>query len=288
MAVELPNGYITTSGGNRYINSFGAGASFFAGLVAGNTAAFNQGSYNTGIGNLALPFILSGQRNTAVGCQTLAGLTTAYDNTAIGMWALSTSNAEGNTAIGSGALKLVTDGKDNVAVGFNAGSALVHGSNNIYIGYAETGLELESLTIRIGANATLSAENCYIGGINGKSLVGSSQVLIDENNKLGTTVSARRYKENINPLDSQDRFMALKPVTFSYKSDEAHHPQFGLIAEEVETVYPELALYNKAGQIESVAYHQLYAILIKEIQQNRTCIAELQGRIAMLEALVVP
>jgi hypothetical protein len=171
------------------------------------------------------------------------GQNTGNDNTAVGYSAL-VSNETGNlnTAIGEAALLQNTAGGNNIALGVGAGAGLTTGSNNIDIG--NFGVAGESNTIRVGTTGTQT--NAYVAGISGVNEGGTiSAVYINTDGQLGTQppASSRRYKKDIKPMDKvSEAILALKPVTFQYKSDDKRTPQFGLIAEEVSKVNPALVL----------------------------------------------
>ena len=192
-------------------------------------------------------------------------------NTAVGDSALA-SNTVGtaNTAIGEGALGSNTTGAGNVALGAAAGFAATTGVNNIYIGYTVEGVAGES-------NA------CYIGSIFNQLASGGTQVFVNTNGKLGTTPSSRRFKDDIRPMDdASDAILALKPVTFHYKKDPNAIPQFGLVAEDVEAIDPDLVVRDKEGQANSVRYEAVNAMLLNEfLKEHRKC-EEQQKTIAEL------
>ena len=172
-----------------------------------------------------------------------------------------------NTAIGNWAL-FFSRGSDNVAFGFNAGSGLWNGSNNIYIGAGMSGSFEES-------NA------CYIGSIFGQTSAGGIPVLINGNGKLGTTTSSRRFKEDIQPMNNaSEALFALKPVTFRYKKeiDPKGIPQFGLVAEEVEKVNPDLVVRDKEGKVNTVRYEQINAMLLNEFLKEHKKVASASKR----------
>src|SRR5262249_31765283 len=175
-------------------------------------------------------------------------------NTATGAGALET-NAVGtdNTADGLNALFNNT-GNDNTALGFGAGAAATTGSNNVYIGSGMVGAAAES-------NA------CYIASIFGQSVDPADDlaVFVAGHGKLGTTVSSRHFKEDIRPMDAaSEAILALRPVTFQYKTDPKGTPQYGLIAEEVAEVNAELVVRDKEGKPYSVRYDQVNAMLLNE------------------------
>ena len=167
-------------------------------------------------------------------------------------------------------------GSDNVAVGFNAGSLLSNGNHNVYIGAGITGNSSES-------NA------CYIASIFGQTAISGIPVLISANNKLGTATSSKRFKEDIKPMnDATDALFALKPVTFRYKKeiDPQGIPQFGLIAEEVEKVNPELVVRDKEGKVNTVRYEAVNAMLLNEFLKEHKKVEAQQTKIATQEATI--
>jgi hypothetical protein len=277
--------------------------SFGTGALASNTtgtndtalgfdALFNNttGLDNTATGTFALVNNSTGFLNTANGAGALANSTIGSQDTAIGTHAL-LHNLTGasNTATGFNALGSNTTGGGNVAVGANAGSALTTGDNNIDIG--NVGVAAESNTIRIGTKGM--ATRTLIAGINNSPIFASSvPVVVNINGRLGFLGSSARYKRDIRDMgEASDRLMKLRPVTFRYKEDPSGTLQYGLVAEEVARVYPELVTYGDDGKAQAVAYHMLPAMLLNEIQkqirenQRKTeQIGRLTARVAEAEA----
>lgn len=295
-----------TGGSSPYIHKTGS-YNFFAGSGAGNTGA--TGSLNnTGIGAGTMADITTGIQNTALGSAALANEQKGVNSVAIGTAALYNQRADPsisldmyNTAVGYLAGYSITTGQYNTLLGTGAGTNITTGSSNIYlgVGIGLFGGSNESQTIRIGNDSAYGpATACYIAGIYNAPLGASNHpVYVDSDGKLGTTPSSRRYKDNIAALPSENRFMNLNPVTFTYKSDTGKTPQFGLIAEEVDPIYPELVSYNNDGLPETVKYQLLDGIFVREIQENRTRIttlrtetldqvASLQQIIAGMQALI--
>lgn len=187
-----------------------------------------------------------------------------------------------NTAIGQHTLRLITTGTSNSCVGYQAGSALTTGSTNTLIGrdagIAYTGAESNNICIGIQGIAGESNKT-KIGGIRGATTTNNDAVavLIDSAGQLGTVSSSMRYKSNIEPMGSvSDRLMNLEPVTFSWKEDQNYHQQLGLIAEEVEQVFPELVVHDKEGLPETVKYHELPVLLLNELKKLSARVAELE------------
>jgi Chaperone of endosialidase len=271
-----------------------------AGNTANGSGALQNntiGIENTATGDHALWFN-SGSANTANGAGALISNTIGNFNTATGFSALSANmTGDGNTAIGRYALTITT-GSGNTALGTNAGSALTSGNLNIDIGADVIGVAGESNTIRIGANLdeTPGASACHLGGIYNQSVDPgtASSVAIDATGKLGTTVSSRRFKHDIKPMDkASEAILALKPVTFHYKSDAKNTPCFGLIAEEVALVNRDLVVRNENGEIWSVRYDQVNAMLLneflkehKQVQEQQTTIGQLKSDAAKQEATI--
>ena len=257
-----------------------------------------DGVENTATGVDALMRNTIGSTNTATGGAALLSNTTGNNNTGTGFGALAINfTGNGNTAIGRSALGATTGG-GNTALGTNAGSALTSGNLNIDIGADVIGVAGESNTIRIGANLdeTPGASACHIGGIYNQSVDPgtASSMAIDATGKLGTTLSSRRFKHDIKPMDkASEAILALKPVTFHYKSDSKNTPCFGLIAEEVAGVNPDLVVRNKNGEIWSVRYDQVNAMLLNEflkehrkVQEQQTTIGQLKSNAARQEATI--
>jgi Chaperone of endosialidase len=210
-----------------------------------------------------------GISNTANGAFALLNNTTGVENTANGYRALSgNATGVGNTAYGSQAL-VQTTGDNNIAFGAHAGFNISTGSNNIHIG--NVGAGNESVTVRLGDNDQIRT---FIAGINGVNQGSPTAVFINTlTGQLGTTppASSRRYKKEIKPMDTaSEAVLALKPVSFHFKSDKTCTPQFGLIAEEVAAVDPDLVLRDESGEIYTVRYEAVNAMLLNEfLKQHR-------------------
>jgi hypothetical protein len=250
--------------------------------ASGISALFNNttGSDNTALGAGALSRNTTANGNTATGASALWFNTTGYRNTAIGNTALYHNvTGHGNTAVGFQALLQNTE-SNNVALGFNAGSNLTDGSGNVCIGYNVVGVRGESNTTRIS--------NIY------SSVASARPVYVNSDNKIGTLVSSRRFKEEIKPMDkASEAILALKPVSFHYKKEVEPNGaiMFGLIAEDVEKVDPDLVTRNDKGEPETVRYEAVNAMLLNEfLKENRkveeqTCKTEARDRtIAQQEA----
>ena len=210
-----------------------------------------------------------------MGFQTLYHNTTGLSNTANGYQALYSNQTGGsNTATGVQALYRTTGG-GNIALGFQAGANLTTGNNNIDIGNA--GVAGESNKIRIGRQGTHNGT--FIAGISGSPIAGTS-VVVNNNGRLGTVASSQRFKDDIKPMDkASEAIHALKPVTFRYKKelDPEGVPQFGLVAEEVEKVNPDLVVRDAEGKVYTVRYEAVNAMLLNEFLKEHRKVQELEA-----------
>ena len=275
-----PTTGIITKGGSRFIHDYGF-SNTFVGLNAGNFTM--TGTYNTATGVNALFANTIGSVNTASGADALTRNTTGAFNTASGSGALrSNETGNDNTASGASALPSNTTGSRNIGIGVNAGSNLTTGNNNIAIGHR--GAAAESATTRIGDLQT----RAFIAGIRGitTGFADAIPVVIDGNGQLGTVSSSRAVKDDIADMnDASNALMQLRPVTFRYKAHAAHGSgddrplQYGLIAEEVAEVAPELVARDGKGEIETVFYQHLPPMLLNEFQKQQRTIQTQQRSI---------
>ncbi len=223
------------------------------------------GSGNTASGGDALLSNTTGSSNTATGSSALRKNTTGNQNTAIGIQALiNNTTGKFNTASGVNALAGNTTGLFNIALGYGAGLNATTGDNNIYIG--NPGVAAESNIIRIGDNGHT---NAFIAGVDVVPL------------------SSKRFKEDIRDMgQGSTSLMRLRPVTFRYKKQYAagdNRLQYGLIAEEVAEVYPELVVHDDEGRVRTVLYQELNVMLLNELQKQHGQIQDLTERLARLE-----
>jgi len=249
----------------------------------------NIASYNTANGFAALYRNTTGFRNTATGSQALNRNTTGSYNTANGYQALY-SNTTGvfNTANGEGALLNNTTGFQNTATGFDA-LANSTGVNNIALGFgAGLGVTTANNVIAIGTSGANVSDSCFIGNIRGVTTVNAAiPVLIDIVGQFGTASSSRRFKKEIKPMEqASEAILALKPVTFHYKSDSTGTPQFGLIAEQVAEVNPDLVVRDADGEIYTVRYDAVNAMLLNEFLKEHRKVEELKSAVAKQEAAI--
>ena len=239
------------------------------------------GNDNTANGLEALLRNTTGNSNTAIGMDALSFNTTGSNNTANGFLALNKNKTGGeNTAIGRNALFSNKTGASNIALGNNAGFHTT-GSQNIDIGNG--GVADESATIRIG---TGNQTNAYIAGISGATVPDGVGVIIDSSGHLGTVLSSERFKDQIKRMDkASETILALKPVTFRYKHDLDPEgiPQFGLVAEDVEKVNPDLVARDDQGKPYTVRYEAVNAMLLNEFLKEHRKVQELEATVANLQ-----
>ena len=259
-----------------------------AGALLANTA-----NENTATGAGALLSNTMGIDNTAHGAFALFSNIAGGENTAIGHFALFSNTAGAlNTANGEVALVNNTTGSINTAIGASALANSTTGSNNVALGgFAGSGVITASNVICIGANvAGADADNsCYIGQIFNATSSAGSAVFINSDGKLGTATSSRRLKQEIRPMEEASEVLfALKPVTFRYKKeiDPKGTPQFGLVAEDVEKVDPDLVVRDKEGNPYSVRYDQVNAMLLNEFLKEHKAFLEEQRKVREHEAKI--
>jgi Chaperone of endosialidase len=258
----------TSSGGNTAI-----GDSALFGNGGGNNTAIGAGALGNNEGN----------NNTATGESALRN-TKGHGNTATGQQALvSNTTGQSNTAIGAHALPNVTTAIHNIGIGASAGMNLTTGNYNICID--SPGVEGESGTIRIG---DIVHGRFFLAGVQGVMTGGTgTPVLIDANGQLGTISSSARVKDGIQDMgDATEGLLKLRPVTFRYKAQPEGRTQFGLIAEEVEKVMPELVVCSSSGEVETVLYHEMPAMLLNELQKQQREIQELKSELSALRAII--
>jgi trimeric autotransporter adhesin len=276
---------------------------------SGNTATGNfalidndTGSNNTATGNGALSANISGDTNTAIGAGALASNNVGHENTAVGFNALlSNTNGGDNTATGFSALVGNTGGSNTAngayALAGNSGSANTaagagalfnnaSGFGNTALGF-DAGLNVSTANhvICIGAGGADVSNSTWINNIYNTTTVSGTTlpVIVSDGGQLGTTSSSRRFKRDIRAIDkASEAILALKPVTFHYKSDAEGTPQFGLIAEEVAEVNPDLVVRDKNGEIYTVRYDAVNAMLLNEFLKEHRTVQEQKATIAQL------
>ena len=278
--------------------AIGAGALLSNTIGFGNTAngAFALFSNTTGLTNVANGYQAlfsntTGGRNTAIGTGALLSNTIGTENTATGLGALATNatgvantangvnalvantTGSGNTAMGDNALAFNTAGHGNTALGDGAGSSVTTASNVICLG-------------SLGANVTNS---CFIGNIRGITTANNNAipVLVDSAGQLGTLSSSLRYKTDIKPMDkASESILALKPVSFRYKVHKDTTPQYGLIAEQVAEVDPNLVVRDNNGEIYTVRYDAVNAMLLNEFLKEHQALVEETHKVEQQGAMI--
>ena len=277
--------------------TFNTAVGFFSGQ------AFTTGNFNTAIGAGAL-LLTTADENTATGAGALLDSSGGFGNTANGAFALfSDTNGDFNTATGDGALFNNTTASNNTALGFDALAGNSTGGNNTAIGEEalsnSTGFNNVAVGVEAGSGVTdannvicigaflsgLNEDNsCFISNIFGAPVGGDAvPVSIDSTGKLGTSVSSRRFKKEIRPMDdTSEAILALKPVTFRYKDDKTNTPQFGLIAEEVAAMNPDLVVRDKKGELLTVRYDAVNAMLLNEFLKEYEVVRQLEQEIMAL------
>ena len=302
---SLTTGVFNTAlGGQALFSNTNGNTNTAVGL---NALFSNKGSQNVAVGGQALQSNTTGFQNAAIGWRALFMNTTGFHNTATGPEALlrnTTGNhntATGDLALGSnttgnfnttdGAHSLVlnTTGTLNIVLGFAAGQNLTTGSNNIDV--ANGGVAAESNTIRIGNQVAFSDMDgivhpahtkTFIAGIHGVAVTGAA-VVVSSSGQVGVAPSSARFKDEIKPMDkASEAILALKPVTFRYKKelDPEGIPQFGLVAEQVEKVNPDLVAHDAKGKPYTVRYEAVNAMLLNEFLKEHRKVQELEATVA--------
>jgi Chaperone of endosialidase len=265
-----------TTGSNNTANGLAAlcfNTTGSANTANGNFALFANtvGAENTAIGTSALVNNIGGVENTAIGAQALGSNTYGLGNVAVGYQALlNNTTGDGNIAIGDLALSNNTSGRGNIALGTDAGYLVTTANDVICIGDAT------------GANVS---HTCFISYIRGVTTINDNAipVVIDGSNQLGTMSSSRRFKKDIQPMDNaSEAVLSLKPVTFQYKNSTTETLQFGLIAEDVARVNPELVVRDNNGEIYTVRYDAVNAMLLNEFLKEHRQVQQQQKQIAKL------
>ena len=244
-----------------------------------------DGNFNTAVGQQALSANISGQENTAIGFVALANHPTGNFNTAVGTSALLNTTAGQNTAVGAHALQTNDTGNSNTAVG-NGALVSSTGSGNIALGQNAGGSVTTASNVTCigtsGANVDNTTWISHVFGVTTQSGM-TAPVIVSNTGQLGTVSSSRRFKHDIRPMEkTSEAILGLKPVIFHYKSDETNTPQFGLIAEEVAAVNPDLVMPDENGNIYSVRYDQVNAMLLNEFLKEHHKVEKLEATVADL------
>jgi Chaperone of endosialidase len=301
---------LSDAAGN-YNTAVGAGALIFnaadSNTAVGAAALLlnSTGTQNVAVGSNALGNNNGGFDNNAVGYFTLFNNTSGNSNNAVGTGALSTNHngaqnsafgdevlisnisGNGNAAVGSDALFSNVTGDDNTAIGLSALNNSTGSSNTALGAFSASGVTTANGVICIAALGANVDNSCFIGHIRDVATQNADAipVVIDTNNQLGTMSSSRRFKKEIKPMGTaSEAILSLKPASFYYKSDSKGTPQFGLIAEEVAEVNPALVVRDKNGEIYTVRYDAVNAMLLNEFLKEHRKVEEQQTTITQLKA----
>jgi uncharacterized coiled-coil protein SlyX len=253
----------------------------------GQNALFGNstGIQNTATGSFAMVFNSTGNQNTAEGYGAMLFNTTGNQNTGTGYFAVyQNTTGNNNTGYGYSALLNNTTGVGNIALGSFAGSNLTTGDSNIDIG--NLGVAAEANTIRIGTQGTQT--KTFIAGITGAGVTGVA-VKVNAAGQIGTAPSSQRFKTEIKPMNkASEAILALKPVTFRYKKeiDPQGSPEFGLVAEDVEKVNPDLVARDADGKVYTVRYEAVNAMLLNEFLKEHRTVQELESTATTQEAII--
>jgi hypothetical protein len=243
------------------------------------------GADNVALGYEALHDTTTGINNTATGHEALTANIVGFNNTAHGWHSLQITTGNTNTGVGCDALVNNTIGSNNIALGFRAGANRTTGSNNIDIG--NTGVAGESNTIRIGTSGGQSAT--FVAGVRDVAIAGAQPVGVSASGQLGVRASSARFKEAISSMDkASEAILALHPVSFRYQKrlDPKEVPQFGLVAEEVAKVNPDLVVPDEEGKPFSVRYEEVNAMLLNEFLKEHRKVEDQNRKIQEQEATI--
>jgi len=269
----------TADGARALLNNATGNSNTAAGFQA--LASNGSGGANTAAGANSLRDNATASNNTGMGVNALLHNTTGVNNVGFGINTLkANTTGNSNTAIGNNCL-VINTGNFNIALGEDAGTLLTTGNNNIDIGYKVSGAAGESSTIRIGDPFVQGAT--YIAGISGAAVPNGASVIVDTSGHLGTIMSSQRFKDDIKPMDkTSEAILALKPVTFHYKKelDPQRIQQFGLVAEQVEKVDPDLVARDVKGQTYTVRYEAVNAMSLNEFLKEHNKVNKLESTVA--------
>jgi len=274
--------------------------SMLATTVGGANSAFGYeallsnttGGANTAVGHQALRQTINSLNCTAVGAHALQLLTGADENTAIGFNASSAvTTGQQNCSCGNNALEAVTTGTLNAAFGPFAGQHLT-GGDSFNLNLLNRGVAGDNNTTRIGDNGGLgTTTKCFIHGVRGimTGVNDALVVMVDSAGQFGTVSSSARFKNTIQDMsDASSGLMNLRPVTFFYNDQEGENKklQYGLIAEEVANIFPDIVVYDKEGKPETVQYQYLPPMMLNELIKQNATIKKLTERVSVLETVL--
>jgi hypothetical protein len=294
-ALFVNNGFNNSAFGAHALlhDVIGSGNSAFGfeALTANAADMTGGGLSNSAFGDRSLTSNMTGSRNSAFGSVALSSNTNGSRNTALGWIALILGTGSSNVAVGANALGELQGGNNNIAVGDSAGGNLTgNDSNNIEIG--NFGIAGDSNVIRIGtvgSGEPFTQTAAFIAGISGATVTGVP-VLVSSSGQLGVASSSQRVKDGIADLGGEsDVLMKLRPVAFYYKPelDSTHTRQYGLVAEEVAAIAPNLVVFDEHGSPQTVRYHFVNAMLLNEVQkQHRLIEAQQNANEALQKQLI--
>ena len=274
------------------------GRNLFIGHLAGGTPADPSATNNTFVGPSAGSSNETGSGNTYIGTYAGSSSKNGVQNVYIGYSAgggFTNGGGIANVFVGTGSGQRTNLGGSNTFLGSGAGGTQITGNSNTALGVgAGSGVITADNVIAIGAQGANVDSSCFIGNIRGVTTANTNAipVVIDSAHQLGTMSSSRRFKNEIQPMDkASEAILALRPVTFHYKSDKAGTPQFGLVAEEVAEVNPDLVVRDDEGEIYTVRYDAVNAMLLNEflkthrkMEAQEAMIARQQKQIETLTA----
>jgi hypothetical protein len=287
------DGYENNAVGNHALfeNLHGAGNTAVGDLALQNNDSSGnaEGNINTAVGASALAANVDGDSNNAVGYSAAQNVIDGSQNNAMGTFALLANNGAANTVVGDSAFMNAATGSFNTIIGWHTGSnANVDGMDNIYIGAtAGPASGAENGAIRIGDTAFIAGT--WIAGIFGQTAPAGIPVVVSATGKLGTVVSSARFKDDIKPMDkASEAIFALNPVTFHYKKqlDANGTPQFGLVAEEVAKVNPDLVVSDPNGKPYTVRYEAVNAMLLNEFLKEHRTVQDLKATAEKQQATI--
>lgn len=289
-ATTATDGQITLDG-DRFLHAFGT-QNTFVGANAGNLT--NTAASCVGIGSGAIDSITSAGNIVAIGKLAGNDLTSGGSNSVVIGTEAAAQHSTGGTDsvfIGYFAGSASSMGNYNIGIGYDSGSGsgISQGSSNICINNRTTGGSTSNaLTLGAGTGTgNQQLDKAFIHGIRGITTANADAVavLVDSAGQLGTVSSSIRYKENVSDMDdTSSPILNLRPVTFDFIGKPSHKKQVGLIAEEVEEIMPSLVAYNKDGEVESVKYHDLPALLLNELKKAVKEIELLKKEVAELKS----
>jgi Chaperone of endosialidase len=260
---------------------------------AGALFANSGGNFNVATGRLALVSNFTGSFNTAIGNKALFTNTNGFFNTASGDMALfSNTIGASNTASGDSALKANTTGVGNMASGYQALLNNTTGNNNVAIG-SNSGPNVTTSSgvtcLGAGVGGANVSNTTWIGNVFGVTTQNgtTAPVVVSADGQLGTVASSERFKKDVANMDKvSEAILSLRPVTFHYKTDTKSTPQFGLVAEEVAKVNPDLVMRDKNGEIYTVRYEAVHAMLLNEFLKEHDAFVQEQRKVQLLEKQV--